>query len=290
MTTKDPLLQLTATGERVAHQWAEACSGDIGAGELDHDAAGRFLEAITEVLSRRYNDPDAIDLDVDASMASAARALTWAAGSATIAVQQLIVLRDVVHEIVEHANAPVRPSLVRAFDRLIDQTMVSVVRDTVTELERDALVDPLTGLFNRRALARNLELEIGRASRQQREFSLIYIDIDGLKAVNDRDGHAAGDERLRALAAALLGVLRKADTAYRVGGDEFVILLPETPKDAISAIVDRVAIDGAPETTWGAASYPNQGGTADALLDAADRAMLARRRQRKTATGLGFEP
>ena len=198
-------------------------------------------------------------------------------------------LRRVAQEILDRSSVRVRVSIVRAFEQLLDEAIVQIVRETVAELERDALVDPLTGLFNRRALTRNLELEIGRARRQDRQFSLVYIDIDGLKSVNDRHGHAAGDEWLRALAGVLMGVLRKADTAYRVGGDEFVILLPETAPSGISTVVDRIAREGAPATTWGSASYPAQGYTPDALLDAADRELLARRRQRKAASGLGFE-
>src|SRR5205823_7615681 len=109
-----------------------------------------------------------------------------------------------------------------AVDRLLDEAIVAIVRDATEELERDALVDPLTGLFNRRALVHNLESELGRASRTQSRFSLMFLDLDGLKAVNDRYGHAAGDAVLVRMAEALETALRRGDSAYRLGGDEFV--------------------------------------------------------------------
>ncbi len=102
-------------------------------------------------------------------------------------------------------------------------------------------------------------------------------DVDGLKVINDTQGHAAGDQSLRALATALHEAGRLGDLAYRVGGDEFLLVLPETGAGEIDVILERVAISDAPSFTWGSASYPETSEEPDALFEVADRQLLARR-------------
>jgi diguanylate cyclase (GGDEF)-like protein len=144
-------------------------------------------------------------------------------------------------------------------------------------LEQEALVDPLTGLLNRRALERDLRRERARATRYDRRFSLMVIDLDGLKKVNDTDGHLAGDLYLRALATALSDVLRSGDEAYRIGGDEFVVLLPETAEARAEVVAERVAESGAPPFSWGAATFGPDGEEPETLLSLADKRLYARR-------------
>ncbi|RKY15036.1 MAG: hypothetical protein DRP63_07545 [Planctomycetota bacterium] len=104
----------------------------------------------------------------------------------------------------------------------------------VKRLERLARVDSLTGVFNRRYFERRLNLETDRARRYSRPLSLLLLDMDGLKEINDRCGHAVGDAALRALARLVNRTSRAADAVCRIGGDEFVIILPETTlKDAL---------------------------------------------------------
>jgi diguanylate cyclase (GGDEF)-like protein len=91
-----------------------------------------------------------------------------------------------------------------------------------------AHTDPLTGLANRRHLFERLESEFSRAQRYRRPFCLLYIDMDGFKAINDEFGHLFGDEILRGSARAMQAVLRATDALARIGGDEFAVLLPET--------------------------------------------------------------
>jgi diguanylate cyclase (GGDEF)-like protein len=94
------------------------------------------------------------------------------------------------------------------------------------ELESLTLADPLTGLGNRRALSRDLPLTLKRSARQEGPLALLYMDVDQLKQINDRYGHAAGDETLRTVGAVLRSNSRVGtDVAYRVGGDEFVMTL-----------------------------------------------------------------
>ena len=102
-------------------------------------------------------------------------------------------------------------------------------------LQRVAIHDSLTGLYNRRHLDEVLEKELDRARRYQRPLTLLVVDLDGFKAVNDRLGHVKGDEVLRQTARLIRENLRKTDAAFRFGGDEFVIILPETNGRAIHA-------------------------------------------------------
>jgi diguanylate cyclase (GGDEF)-like protein len=115
-----------------------------------------------------------------------------------------------------------------------------VDRHYLEELENLTLTDPLTGLGNRRALGRDLPVALKRADRQGGPLALLYMDVDQLKHINDRFGHAAGDETLRALGAVLRSCSRVGtDVAYRVGGDEFVMTLVTDGKGA-ELLAERV--------------------------------------------------
>ena len=98
-------------------------------------------------------------------------------------------------------------------------------------MRRWALTDPLTGVANRRGLGERIEYEVTRHSRLSHRFTVVMIDLDGFKLVNDRFGHPAGDELLRDVAAALREAVRDQDTVARLGGDEFCVLAPETGRD-----------------------------------------------------------
>lgn len=99
--------------------------------------------------------------------------------------------------------------------------------------------DPLTGLFNRRTLYEVLERELSRVQRGH-PLALLMLDLDGFKRVNDARGHLAGDELLQSVAAAVISSVRSVDLVVRYGGDEFVVLLPDTEEQAATAVADRV--------------------------------------------------
>ena len=156
---------------------------------------------------------------------------------------------------------------------------------TVLALSR---TDPLTGLFNRSQLFVTLEQEVSRTRRSDRGFCVLMIDLDGLKAVNDGMGHLRGDDLLRALGNVIRNSIRAVDSAYRYGGDEFVVVLPET--DIVGAFVVAEKIRGGSEdlaitlatiagpepvtsVSIGLVSHPEDGLTAEELMTAADRAM-----------------
>jgi diguanylate cyclase (GGDEF)-like protein len=152
-------------------------------------------------------------------------------------------------------------------------------------VEKMSRIDPLTGLFNSSQLYPMLEQEVQRTRRSERGFCLLMIDLDGLKAVNDTYGHHRGDDVLRALGTVIRGSIRNLDTAYRLHGDEFMVLLPETDFVGAFVVAEKVRI-GAEEVGLAAAtiemltsvsiglvSCPEDGTSADELMIAADRAM-----------------
>ena len=167
---------------------------------------------------------------------------------------------------------------------------VWLLRDATTreraeaDLRDKALHDALTSLPNRALLGDRLTSAIAVAQRQDAALSLLLLDLDGFKGVNDTWGHHAGDLVLIEIASRLSGTLRESDTAARLGGDEFVLLLPATPLvgaiEAARALVDfivaPIAIDGKQVTVGasiGIAVFPNHGRDAEVLLAAADSAM-----------------
>src|SRR5262249_39077388 len=143
----------------------------------------------------------------------------------------------------------------------------------------------LTGLGNRRALERELERRLSRARRNGESVALLYLDVDGLKRINDRHGHAAGDETLRALAATLRSSSRfGTDLAFRVGGDEFVMV---TAADRVGAeaVAGRITLhfpERAPrasKVSMGVVVWDGTQSVAD-LLEAADSRMYRHKRPR----------
>jgi len=118
--------------------------------------------------------------------------------------------------------------------------LLAEVRKLVARLQEQSLTDELTGVANRRALLLAATREIERSRRYAHQLSLAYLDIDGFKAVNDRQGHAIGDRVLVALAGAARATARSVDTVARLGGDEFVVLMPETDECAALPLADRL--------------------------------------------------
>lgn len=155
-------------------------------------------------------------------------------------------------------------------------------------LEEQASVDDLTGLRNRRAWMAEADREIAKARRSDTPVSLLALDLDNFKTVNDRCGHAAGDLVLRAIAAVLREGVRAADLPARIGGDEFVVLLPDTAQadaihlaHALSLRLGRLAVPEAAgvdvTVSIGVASL-SPGGTLHELVAVADSAMYAAKR------------
>jgi diguanylate cyclase (GGDEF)-like protein len=143
-----------------------------------------------------------------------------------------------------------------------------------------AVSDPLTGLANYRRLISVLEAELDRSRRTQRPFSVVLLDMDGLKTINDQYGHLTGSRALVRIGKVLRNHSRAIDTAARYGGDEFALVLPEAGKDIASRVVLRIRERLSAETesprlsvSAGVAAFPEDGDTPEKLLGAADRAL-----------------
>ncbi len=161
--------------------------------------------------------------------------------------------------------------------------------------------DALTGLWNRRYFDERLAEELHRAGRDpSRRFSVLAIDVNDLKIVNDRHGHAAGDQVLVLAAQFLRDTLRTYDICCRVGGDEFAAIFPEVGPAACAALVGRLrrALDRANDgrrlplgLSFGSSSYPEQGTSLAAIVGRADEAMYRdKRRQKQQADGPALQP
>ncbi|OGN87779.1 MAG: hypothetical protein A2X23_07095 [Chloroflexi bacterium GWC2_73_18] len=176
---------------------------------------------------------------------------------------------------------------------LLSYLTVVVVREQ--RLARDSAVrlsveDSLTGLYTRGYCHAAIEREIQRAGRSGRDFCLLMMDLDDLKPINDTYGHHVGDGVLRGVAGVIAANIRRIDTAARYGGDEFVVLLPETDPTGAFVVAEKIRagvaaiswpVDGtaiSTSTSIGIVAHPGDGTTVDGLLKSADAAMYVSKR------------
>ena len=170
--------------------------------------------------------------------------------------------------------------------------------DQLAELSE---TDPLTGLLNARGFSSRLRSEIKRSKRYREPLSLLFLDLDGLKKINDREGHRAGSAALREIAGVIRSALRESDVAARWGGDEFTILAPNTARDPAFTLAERVRRRIAEQaSSWpltasiGIATHEgdDDGMPADsvALMRAADIAMYEAKKRGKNTVVIAEEP
>jgi diguanylate cyclase (GGDEF)-like protein/PAS domain S-box-containing protein len=159
---------------------------------------------------------------------------------------------------------------------------VTQQRKLEAHLRQQAAKDPLTGLANYRHLVDTVNLEIRRSERTARPFAVLFLDLDGLKQINDGFGHLVGSQALCRLADVLSLCSRDIDTSARFGGDEFALVLPETERAAAASVARRIrnhlahdAREPKLSVSIGIAVYPEDGRTIDALLGAADKALYS---------------
>ena len=202
----------------------------------------------------------------------------------------ILVRRDGHECAIEDSATPIHDRAGRLVGAVIVFRDVGAALETSRQMAHLAQHDPLTGLPNRLLLHDRLTEAIARAQRNKKPLGVLFIDIDGFKALNDTHGHAIGDQLLRATAERLRSVLRQSDTVCRCGGDEFVAVLSELERAEDALLVARKLVRAAAEpnrldsteisltVSIGISLYPRHGGTADALIANADAAMYRAKR------------
>ncbi|TMH81326.1 MAG: sensor domain-containing diguanylate cyclase [Betaproteobacteria bacterium] len=199
----------------------------------------------------------------------------------------LLHLRRVKEESASPENADSIDSCLNLATAVAEETGLALanlrVRDTLHE---QSIRDPLTGLYNRRFLEEFLLRELARADRKKHALSIITLDIDHFKRINDTLGHGAGDIVLRRVGLLLQGYVRESDIACRVGGEEFSLLLPEASMQIAAPRAENIRAGvhelrlkydghnlGAITISLGVAAFPEHGTTPDTLIRAADQAL-----------------
>jgi diguanylate cyclase (GGDEF)-like protein len=170
--------------------------------------------------------------------------------------------------------------------------------DELKILQVNAVTDPLTGLYNRRLFSEGFEKELNRARRYGLPLGLVMLDLHRFKEVNDKHGHPGGDEVLRAAATTLKKALRTSDSAFRIGGDEFAVLLPQTDADQALALsrrietvfaetLEKLPLSVTVSMDHGVATFPLDGEQADELIRVADERLyrLKHANHRKLGSG-----
>jgi diguanylate cyclase (GGDEF)-like protein len=208
---------------------------------------------------------------------------------------------DVVLAVVERALEKVRLIIENRylFEKL--ETSNRELESANSTLREITLRDGLTGLYNHRYLQEAIKTEVKRSQRHGRVFSILFCDIDHFKRYNDEHGHLMGDEVLRKFSDLLSNRLRQTDIACRYGGEEFVIMLPETNKESAVVLANSVrklvsehnfmedsGTPGARVTvSIGVSSFPEDGERADDLLNCADKALYHAKRNGRNLVQVG---
>jgi len=182
--------------------------------------------------------------------------------------------------------------LMRTRRRLAEQVKISTEQHMLAESYlKLAMLDPLTGLHNRRYAQDRLTADIARAQRHKSSLTVLMVDLDELKKINDQWGHAAGDLVLKTFGDRLSKAIRGSDLAARVGGDEFVVLLPECDPDQVQLVLDRlealeVQVEARKISFRFSAGWTDyrMGETPEQFLERADHALYIEKQSRKNQT------
>ena len=270
--------------EQVKQRWGELCRWDPA---LPPDCEPVLADSMIAALGAAFERPQPLGWGLDPALEPVAGAFAVKVGGVDAALAQLVCLHEAFCQVVVGPMPEKeREEARRRLDMIIHRTMVVAGEAVVHHLVEQALTDPLTGINNRRAFEIDLDRETARARRHRRPLTLAVIDVDGLKEVNDRHGHRAGDQTLRAVADALRTTARREDGAYRIGGDEFALLLVDAEVSDEDVLLDRLRDAGAPPCSVGVARL-REGAEGDLLITADERLYELRRRRRRPATASG---
>jgi diguanylate cyclase (GGDEF)-like protein len=253
-----------------------------------------FLGALAHAIERgmHRDAPDSACSDEDLRRAAAVHARQRQAAGFTQRdlLVEFVLLRDVLwdglHNELGQLSAPTERSINHVLDALLVAATDQFLSELTTDLAMRADRDGLTGLLNRQAFHDRVSQELARAERHGRPLTLVTIDLDAFKAVNDTRGHLAGDAVLQRIGALLNAHTRDEDIVGRLGGDEFAVALLEADERAAHELVRRITIHMAPARrdfqlppnfglSYGTATFPADGSRLEDLLHAADAGLYS---------------
>jgi diguanylate cyclase (GGDEF)-like protein len=259
------------------------------------DAQAGHLEMVRALNAAAVPAGPFVDLtDERSPVAVAAREQRLVAAQAVLVVP-LVAAHRLVGVVLAARREPFARSDARDLE-LISRSLGLALANAIDyrEATRQTLIDDLTRLYNVRYLYESLDTEIRRARRYASAVSVVFIDLDGFKAVNDVYGHRAGSMTLTEVAQLILASVRESDFVARYGGDEFVMMLPESASLSAMQMAERVRAQIAGHcftggigaqihltASFGVASYPEHAQTAERLIELADAAMYEAKQRRK---------
>ncbi|HEX3840301.1 MAG TPA: GGDEF domain-containing protein [Acidimicrobiales bacterium] len=262
----------------------------------DHETqlvVNAIRSAVTASDQYRWGDPRATDHrpagsagdaeGIEGSLSEAGRKWALAHQSASLMRNRLDALEASMDAESDAGTEAERTAYLRAWRTVTD----AATWTSLNQLEQAALVDPLTGVGNRRALDLMLTQAMSGARRTGSGLVVVAMDLDGLKRINDSQGHAEGDRTLTSLVDAVGSGLRASDAVFRTGGDEFAVVLPGTGLGHVDALMERILAGDTPRFTWGAAELTAEQQRPAELLDAADTDLYRHRGVERDLAAVG---
>jgi len=264
--------------DRTVDQWRELCRSDrILSGGDEIAVRVETLDAFLDALHEPYGFEENID-----ALPSAAEDLLVHAGAGGLATRQLLALAEAVSRSEEPERAGLRAEFDRRLRVALGRFVLYVNVAALKEVDRQARRDGLTGLHNRLAF----DLDTQRLHKKGVEFCVAMIDVDGLKHVNDSQGHEAGDDLLRRVATALAESCAGGEYAYRFGGDEYAYISTVRSSPEVDELLAGLSAEQTP-FSWGVAHHPHDGEGFDEVVAVADKRMYSRKRARRRTAGGG---
>lgn len=267
---------ITANSLQILASWRERVAEDAEFGDVAVVDTG-LVDALARTIRTPQVTAEGAERDWTVAVADYLRAQSARIG---IISRQFLHLHDTVLSLITESNI-VEEEKFEAAERVaraLYWAFEMAARDLVRSLDHDANHDELTGLQNRRAFHSLVE-KAQRAGATS--LTVAAIDMDGLKTINDRDGHEAGDNAIKALAVALSSITRPGVEAFRFGGDEFFVLALEDGPDHITLLLEKAREESPQKFSFGAASWPDDGNEFADVKRAADTRMYAEKLERK---------
>jgi diguanylate cyclase (GGDEF)-like protein len=296
--TRGPLARLDRSREELAKAWLVRLIERASLEEIrdlpTEQIARELPDLISDLVGAMSSDgtvPFELTDEQERRAASLALLRSGRDSTASEVARDVAALQAVLVRALREELASTDPErFADAVERLADAAgaiqaaaLEELIRSRSRELESQANTDPLTGLYNLRYLQRHMAQLLDVNKRYGQPFSVLLMDVDGLKRINDAHGHTAGDRILMQLAMSLRRSIRSVDTPARLGGDEFCILAPQQDSKGAAILAERLAAAVREEVATpdeppvslsiGVVGCPEHGQDAETLIDVADRAM-----------------